>query len=108
MKLLLAMLAILALAQCRTTSKLPPPGEPVRKDLDERWRAKEAAKEKADGEKPVTFPDPNDQKAYDAGYEAGFIDHHRSGTSDPEPHMTGLDPLHRNAFISGYTAGFAK
>lgn len=108
MKLPLALLAILLLAQCKTGSKLPPPGEPVSKDLDERWQLRERERAEAASEAEATYPDPEDQKAYEAGYAAGYVDQQRRRPSDPEPHMTGLASPQRSAFITGYTAGFAR
>jgi len=108
MKPILALLAILALAHCKSTSRLPPPGEPVSKDLDERWTALKEARERADGDLPVPYADPDDQKAYEAGYAAGYLDHSRQRPSDPGPHMEGIAERHHSAFSAGYTAGFAR
>ena len=107
MKRILAVLAIRALAHCNSTH-LPPPGEPVRGDVDELWRLKEESREQARNDSLPAYPDPELQQAYEAGYAAGYVDAQRRRPSDPEPHLAALAPAHRSAFTAGYTAGFAR
>jgi hypothetical protein len=107
MKSILALFALMVLAQCHHF-KLPKPGEPLRNDIDERQRRLDAERLNVSSDSSHRYTDPNAQAAFDAGYSAGYLDHQRGKTSDPDAHLSRAHADHRAAFVNGYESGYAK
>ncbi len=106
MKFVLAFSALLWLTNC-SGFKLPQPGEPVRKDIDEQWRQREERLPPPDTQ-ANPYASPQQQSAYESGYAAGYLARQRGQIADPEPQARRLKAANRDAYTSGYHAGYAR